>query len=179
MLSSLKENRVSTFLRNMSNQENTTLGPEQEGCSHVNHCFISGSGRSLTEYCCLVYVYNILDTVLWVQTSGGQVVFIFYDRYLQEHCGPNNMCYIAHFDLIMIREKDCQIWLADEWLSWEATHLLLFMTQTWVLCVILIYQSLLVLDLMMTVLLSNKHNPTRMSVVVSVLNSIKIEFMLT
>jgi hypothetical protein len=40
----------------------TQPGPGQQGCSHANHCFISG--RSWTEYCCLVYLYKILDTVL-------------------------------------------------------------------------------------------------------------------
>ena len=50
---------------------------------------------------------------------------------IQTNCGPNNIHDTAHIGIIMSSsEKDCQIWGADEWLSWEAQCMLLLMTQT-------------------------------------------------
>ena len=50
------------------------VGPGQHGCSHANHCFVSA--RSYTVYCCLVYIYNILDRCMSAN-KWRAVVFIF------------------------------------------------------------------------------------------------------
>jgi hypothetical protein len=56
-----KRKQSKHFLEEYKSSRNTQLGPGQQGCSHANHCFISG--RSWTEYCCLLYVSTQTVTV--------------------------------------------------------------------------------------------------------------------
>jgi hypothetical protein len=66
-----------------------------------------GAGQSTV----LWYTY----TISWIlfhecKLVEGKLFYFFGGRYpIQEHCGPNNMCYIEHLGLIMSIEKDCQI----------------------------------------------------------------------